>query len=113
MKEKLRSRDGVVVHSEDQMEIFAAYFEEMQWRVCFTNVVETEEDIEIIGEERPVNLGLFLADELRRAGRKLKLQKASGTDEILGELWRVILEDDTYVVFDWILKFLSSLWESS
>ena len=53
------------------------------------------------------------ADLLKRAGRKQKLKKASGTDEIPDELWRVILEDDRHVVFDWILKLVSSLWEGS
>ena len=77
--------------------------------MCFTNVVESEEDIEIIGEELPVNLGPISVDELKHVGRKLKFKKASGTDEIPGKLWKVIFKDDTHVVFDWILKFISSL----
>ena len=53
----------------------------------------------MIGEEFRVNLDPIFADKLKCVGRKLKLKKAYGTDEILGELWRVIVEDDAYSFF--------------
>ena len=112
-KGRLRTRDGVVVSSEEQAEILASYFEEVQWRVRVMDAVEIDENAEFIGEELPINLGPVSTDELKSAGKKLKRKKACGTDELPGELWRIILEDDTHVIFQWVLDFISSLWEGS
>ena len=41
---------------------------------------------------------------------KLKLKKSCGVDEILGEYWRVALEDGDYPLYLWLLEFCNSLW---
>ena len=60
------------------------------------DAVDTDEDVEQIGDELPINLGPIIRAELQAAVKKLKPRKACGPDGIPEEFWRIILEDCDY-----------------
>ena len=57
-----------------------------------------------------IYIGDVTAVELKEAGRRLKTDKAFGTDEIPAEFWEILLEDEEYQVFQWVLEFCNMIW---
>ena len=51
---------------------------------------------ECLGPTLNVDLGNISLEELQKMSSKLKLKKACGVDEILGEYWRIALEDSNH-----------------
>ena len=86
---RMRNMAGELVESEQKAETMADYFEKIQWQCTFADIQPPSEPI----IEPMLNLpaSQFTINELRKAIRKLKNNKACGPDGIPGECWRCIL----------------------
>ena len=85
----------------------AEYFEKVQWAVRPT--VQVSPDRPRLGPVLTVNMGPVTHEELRRAVRRLRRNRAKGVDEIPGEFWKLIMEEGTAAA-DWVLEFCETCW---
>ena len=104
---RLKNAQGVVVSSEARAETLADHYEKVQWAVRATTSGICADPL---GPEIAVDLGPILWDELLRAARKLKYDKAVGLDGLPGEFWRLIVMPGSFVA-EWALDFCQTCWQ--
>ena len=126
---RLRNMDGQLVDSDRRAETMAQYLEQVQWAVRQTRAAPERPHL---GEDLPVDMGPFTAQELRRAAKNLKSGRAAGCDGIPGEFWKAVAGGRHMMcvpeqlgssgntepvltekpVADWILDFCNRVWEA-
>lgn len=77
-----------LVDSGERAETLAEYFEKIQWKVCFPNLVI--EDTRPINKSSDVSESDFSVDEPMKIPRTLKAGKAIGHDSIPPEFWKYV-----------------------
>ena len=106
----MRDFNGAVVFSDDQAETLATYFERIQWRVRPVQAVDDDRDADLIGVPLHVDEQRISMVELQRAAKKIKGNKACGVDDVPGEFWKIIVEDSSHAISEWVLEFCCNLW---
>ena len=84
---RLRNLQGDIVFSDQRAESMAEYFEKIQWRVRPSAILP---DRPILWPQLEVDLGNITTAEVEKAVKKLKRNKAPGTDEIPPEFFKAL-----------------------
>ena len=106
-KGRLRNMEGKAVAYDEKAETLAQYFSRIQWQIRYVSVLP---EATPLGDVLPIDVGDITAFEIQVAARSMKNGKASGTDEIPTEYWKILLEDDTHPIFHWVLDFCNKIW---
>ena len=95
----MKDAAGGLVCSDNRAETLAAYLETVQWRVRPASVVDSPP----LGNELPVPLGNFSADEIMKVLRKLRRGKSPDLQNVQhhSDTFRSFLDVD-FGVFPWI-----------
>eukprot|EP00959_Pyramimonas_sp_CCMP1952_P442841 9270417-Pyramimonas_sp.AAC.1 len=89
---RLRDADGRLVDSSERADTMADYLEQVQWRPPPGGSHFADFNAE--GGHLPIELGPITAEEVKRAVKHLRIQRAAGTDGVPPELWRALWDDD-------------------
>ena len=111
----IRGAGGEIVDEDVRGNTLADYFEHIQWKVSFAELVPS--GAEQLGNTLPINVDMFTMDELRAALKALAAGKAAGNDNVPPELWKVLLASNAALVkflelcrACWIEKDIPSQW---
>jgi len=89
---QIKNDQGLLVDSSTRGDTMADYFENVQWKVSFPDLVITRQDK--LGDDLHVKCDNFDMDELRTALFKLATGKSGGNDGIPPDFWKVMLQYD-------------------
>ena len=103
---RLKDSEGCIVSSERRAETLADHLEKVQWAVRH---VTSAVDRGPIHAELPANVDEITADEVIAAVKKLKRNRAHGTDLIPPEYWKTILVDGS-TASKWAIQFCQQCW---
>ena len=85
---RLKNLDGELVESSKWNEAMAGYYAAVQWMP--PPLGRALPHGPCMGQDLPLELGLFTQDELEAALAKLKTGKAAGPDEVPPDLWKAV-----------------------
>ena len=88
---RLRDSEGNLVDSEMRAETMANYLEREQWKLCHDSepLPNLEEDAGFLH----IDVGNITLEEVQRAVKALKVQKAAGSDGVPPDLWHALWRD--------------------
>jgi len=101
---KLRDSAGEIVESDQWADTMADHFEKVQWCVRPAGLVDGPP----LGNELPVLLSRFTADEVDRVIQKLKRNRASGPDDVPAEFWQAVSETSEGLA--WVTALCNRCW---
>lgn len=85
---QVRGADNILVNSENRAITLADYFEHIQWKIQFVNLVPS--NLADLRPLLPVEVGLCTNTEIMVALMCLSSGKVAGPDEIALELWKLL-----------------------
>ena len=88
----LRKHDGGVASTAERPDIFADYFETVQWRNLMPSLVPQGRPA--LGTPLGIDVSPFTLVELQTILRRLKQGKAPGGDDISPDFWRAVSDDE-------------------
>ena len=102
----IRKNDGATVDSCQRAETLAGYYERVQLAVRPTAAAAQRPPL---GPQLPIDAGPITFEELAKAARKMKNNRASGVDDLLAEFWKAVLVE-TGPASVWVLEFCNRCW---
>ena len=93
--------------SDVKAQTLAEYYEEVQWRV---RVIDGSLPETPLGEVLPIEIADITMEELVAACKKLKVNNASGIDEVPAEIWKCLRKDPEHDAAKWLLRFCNLVW---
>ena len=106
---RLRNPDGELVESNTRAETLADHLEKVQWAVRTSAVPPPR--FSLYDDELPVKLDDVTEAEVVKAATCLKLNKASGLDDVPSEFWKAVTTAGTPSV-KWIVEFCKACWRN-
>ena len=89
---RLKNIEGVLVDSDLRAETLAEYYEKAQWR---TRPTTPSRNSDALGPDLPINCGPISEADVIKAARRLKRNRAAGSDKVPGEFWKAICKPGT------------------
>ena len=94
---QLRNENNEPIPMEDNAKTMAEYYEKYKWHTrpdCSIHTTKKIFDTDLPLDENPITI-----KEMRNTITKLKNNRATGTDCVSAELWKIIASDDTAISF--------------
>eukprot|EP00973_Karenia_brevis_P063195 8786310-Karenia_brevis.AAC.1 len=92
---RMRNMEGNLVDSTQKSETMAQYFESVQWKTPFPDIVPPATPK--LGDTLRLKCSYFTKSELIAAIAKLRNSRAAGPDGIPGECWKALLTSDSAI----------------
>jgi len=103
---RLRDKHGDLVDAEKKAETMADYLQEEQWKLY--EGPEQLHDVENHAAHLHINTGPVTLEEVRRAVKVLRVQRAAGNDGVPPDLWQVLWSNN--YALDIIRELCDSCW---
>ena len=111
----IRDISGKVVELSERSNTLAKYFEQVQWKVPFADLVP--DATTMVNPILPVSVENFTVHDLHRVLSKLKAGKAPGYDDVPSDFWKILSGDEGAVhellglcIHCWELKQIPDIW---
>ena len=87
-KNKMKNHFGEIVMSDEGNEIMTKYFEKIQWKLTYAEILPSSHPID---ERLNISEDAITLEEFTNSIHEMKKNKASGPDELPSEFWKVLV----------------------